>query len=637
MLVFIHANFKLDLTYLNVTFTELNQWFKDDFSTENSIPFDLYLDSELSKKSGFQAHFNANNKQTIFDGYLDNDGEIKAAVLKFLSIKGNFISAIINAGTDNFPSFDKKLSELLLERKPVSNIIDEAVSVLSKSYPETNYNFPMVHTDKYDPSSADFNGFLKTINNYSAGLFLTNSLEPVANLDLIKNIMQPLPYLMHVVNAGIIDAGFTLAGDILNDADFNQALLFRDGEYYQQTTKEEIPAVYKNNEFDGLAFQNNGFQYVFFQKEITITKKGDYLLFGSIHSIVYSARKNPASTHNRYRCSSLQIVIEKISGGVTTTLDSFTQWRQDSGQTNLNIEIKENSFDIPVSFEVGDIIRITKIEPKRDYLPSKTPDYPEAISLKLIPVRYRNSDGSPIISILNLNEIDLTRVVPDMTFRDLIMIIKNWKNYELIPSGNIIYMNRIASRLNRDSAIKISDFEIEEPEIEFHDDRQFELAFTDGKTHEIYKYDSVLVSSDSVVVNNYVLKDTVSPIKIDALPLPVISRNGITTALSFQDEPSKLRLVFMKPMPQGGAPVAYYNERVLIPAIHENDFKEWLKFRISSLAWNWDFIMSVEKFKAITIQTLVYAYGNYHIFSEIEKERLNSMFWRITAKTESLL
>jgi hypothetical protein len=68
-----------------------------------------------------------------------------------------------------------------------------------------------------------------------------------------------------------------------------------------------------------------------------------------------------------------------------------------------------------------------KIEPK-DF----TPDYPEGYSL-LIPIRFRNQDGSPIISTLNLNEIDLKKVVPDMTFRDLIMIIKNWKNYEFIP------------------------------------------------------------------------------------------------------------------------------------------------------------------------------------------------------------
>lgn len=637
MLVFIHANFKLDLTYLNVTFTEINQWFKDDFSTETSIPFDLYLDAELSKNSGFQSHYNANKNQTIFSGYLDKDGELKAAVLQFLSIKGNFINALINAGTDNFPSFDKRLSELQLESKPVVDIFADAVSLLSKAYPETNYNFPMVHTDKYDPTSTEWHGFEKTINKYVAGAFLPNTLDLETNIDSIRNIMQPLPYLMHIVNTGIVDAGFTLAGDILEDRDLNQAMPFRDGEYYLQTAKEETPLVYKNNEYDALAFQNNSFQYVRFEKEFTVNKKGDYLLFGTIYSLVYSARKDPAWSHDRYRCSSLEISIVKISGGVTTPLASFLQYRQGAGTQNLRVEIKENTFDVPVSFEVGDIIRIIKIEPKRDYTPSVTPDYPEAISLKLIPVRYRYADGSPIVSTLNLNEINLQKVVPDMTFRDLIMIIKNWKNYEFIPVGKVIYMNRIKLKLNRDAAVNLSEFDIEEPERLFHEDRQFELAFTDGKSNETYKYDSVLVSKDSVLVNNYLAKETVNTIKIDALPLPVIARNGVTTAFSFSDETSKLRVVFMKPMPEGGTPEAYWNENVLIPAVYEFDYKDWLNFRINSLGWNWDFVISVEKFREISIQSLVYAYANYHIFSEIEKERINSMFWRLTAKSESLL
>jgi hypothetical protein len=80
MLVFIHANFKLDLTYLSVTFTEINQWFKDDFN-RNIYPFDLYLDSELSKNSGFQAHYNANQNQTIL--VVISITMAKAAVLQF--------------------------------------------------------------------------------------------------------------------------------------------------------------------------------------------------------------------------------------------------------------------------------------------------------------------------------------------------------------------------------------------------------------------------------------------------------------------------------------------------------------------------------------------------------------------------
>jgi hypothetical protein len=44
------------------------------------------------------------------------------------------------------------------------------------------------------------------------------------------------------------------------------------------------------------------------------------------------------------------------------------------------------------------------------------------------------------------------------------------------------------------------------------------------------------------------------------------------------------------------------------------------KLRINSIEWNWDFVISVEKFREISIQTLIYAYSNYHIPSE-EKER----------------
>ena len=628
MLVFIHANFKLDLTYLNVTFTEINQWFKDDFSTENSIPFDLYLDSELSKNSGFQSHYNANKNQTLFSGYLDNDGELKAAVLQFLSMKGSFISAVIKSGTENFPNFDKKLSELNLEFKTVDNIVTDAVSVISKRYPETNYNYPMVHTDKYDPTNDEWHGFEKTINKFVAGQFLTNTLDLNTNIDSIRNIMQPLPYLMHVIKTGIADAGFTLAGDILEDKDLQQALPFRDGEYYLQQLKNEIPIVVKNKEWNSVFGTINNRSHVNFNKQLAIEKKGDYILFGTIPSIYFSQGGS--------RTSRLYISIETITSSGTSQVFSVDYLSYRRIRPDHPVELSFN-IDIPLSFNVGDSIVIKKTEVRRDETPSITPDYPEAVSLKLIPVRFRNPDGSPIISTLNINEINLQKVVPDMTFRDLIMIIKNWKNYEFIPVDNVIYMNRISLKLNRDAAVDLSEFEIEEPERLFHEDRQFELSFTDGKAHETYKYDSLLVSKDNTVVNNYILKDTVNPIKIDALPLPVITRNGVTTALSYEDQTSKLRLVFMRPMIEGGVPITYWNENVLIPAVYENDFKEWLKFRINSLAWNWDFIMSVEKFREITIQTLVYAYGNYHIFSEIEKERLNSMFWRITAKTESLL
>lgn len=635
MLVFIHANFRLDLTYLNVTFTEQNQWFKDDFSTEASFPFDLYLDSELSKSTGFQAHYNANQNQTIFPGYLDKDGVISDAVLKFQNIKGNNISAIINAGLDNFPSFDKKLSELNLENKAVADIVADANAVILKEYPETNYNYMMVHTDKYDPTSDDWNGFGKIMNNYAAGQFLSNSLVVDSNIDLIRNIMQPFPYLMHILKTGIADSGKTLAGDILTDYDLNRSLVFRDAEYFQQTKKEEIPAYYQNNEYDSLAFIDNGYQYVTFTKEITVPKKGDYTLLGDIESVLYTW--HPLVSSNRSRRSSIHIHIFKVHLGVATEIAGQDVWSQGNGTRQYSRSLVTDPFDLDVSFEAGDILRIVKTEPRRDSTPSETPDNPEAISLNLFPKRYRNTDGSPIISVLNLNEVNLTRVVPDMTFRELVMIVKNLKNYEFIPDGDFIYMNKIQGKLKRELAKNLEAHDVDEPERENHEDRDFELAFTDGKTNETHKYDSLLISSSSVILNNYVAKSTVNSIKIDALPLPVIGRNGVTTAYNFEDQPSKLRLIYKQQTLEGSAPVGFWNQNMTIPKLHESDYKDWIDFRINSIAWTWEFVVSVEKFREISIQTLIYAYKNYHIFSEIEKERLNSMFWRITAKTESLI
>jgi hypothetical protein len=45
----------------------------------------------------------------------------------------------------------------------------------------------------------------------------------------------------------------------LTDADLQQALPFRDGEYYIQTAKQELPLAYKNNQYDALEFENNSF------------------------------------------------------------------------------------------------------------------------------------------------------------------------------------------------------------------------------------------------------------------------------------------------------------------------------------------------------------------------------------------
>jgi len=629
MLVFIHENFKLDLTYLKVTFLEENQMFKDDFSLEISFPFEIPLDTEFTRKSGFSGHYNAHQEKASFDGKLDRDGVIDSAVLKIQEVKGRIASAVINSGLQAFPGFDKKLSDLPLEFKNVEDILEEAELVIGKAYPETNFNFRMVHTDKYDPTDEDWNGFEKIINNYKSGAFIENTIQEDSNIDLIKNIMQPFPYLMHVVQVAIQSSGYTLQGDILNDMDLRDALIFRDGNYYTRLSEDAIQIRYKNREWDSFLYSFNGYNHYSFFKQITIEKKGDYVLSGEVLSVVYR------DTSNGLR-SNLVLSIAKISGGVSSNLFLYQHNGIPGIPANYLQRMKTQSFEQLISFEEGDVLEILKIEPQRDSVPSETPDFPEAISLQLTPVRFRNPDGTPILSVLNLNEINLGRCVPDMTVRDLFTAIKNFKNYNFLVEGSVVSMNKNQNALKRQAAIDLVDFEIVEPIRSFHDDREFELAFSDGNS-EKYKYDSMLVKAGSTIINDYITRDSTSEIKINLLPLPVVARKGVTTALSFEDDNSKLRLLFSKPMPEGGLPVAYLNENVLIPKLYENDYSDWLRYRINSIGWNWDFLIPVEKLRAIKIQSLFFAYKNYHLFSEIEKERLNLSWWRVTAKSESLL
>ncbi|MBU7569320.1 MAG: hypothetical protein KAF41_01590 [Flavobacterium sp.] len=625
MLYFIlETNEKIELTHRKITFTERNLWFESEFSSEFSFPFELQK-ADFLKISDF-AHYNASGAKKVFKGKLYRDGELTDATLKIQNQKGDVISGIIFSGMEALPNFDKQLKDLPLGRFDVVNLKAHALDTITKDYPDVTHNFVMVHTDKYDPKSEEFNGFLKIYNNYSGGQFLNNLLQEDSNKDIIQNIMQPFPYLMHILNVAMNEAGYELAGDIININDLKKALVFRDGSYFNSLSKEAIPFRIRNEEWVSSAGFVNGYEHVHFQKSYVVEKKGDYIIFGQIFSLL---RRGTLTF-----TSDLQISI-----GVTRSSGSAVLFNFNVNHANTTFffnQIKVHDIDIPISLEVGDIIHFLKVEPRRDVDPSPTPDYPETCSLEIIPIRYRNPDGSPIISVLDLNEIDLTRVVPDMTVGDLVTIVRVAKNLDLNINGNIVTMNYIQPQLSRNSAKDLSDFDIEEPERIFHDDRTYELYFVDGKKDSNYQYDSIFVSADSVLTNVYRKEKTTTEIKFDFLPYPVINRNSVTTAFAFDDESSKLRLIFFNSVLPGDPPVCFDNTNMLVPSLYYNGYSSWIDFLIKSIGYQWDFVISVEKFKEIQIQSLIYAYSNYHIFSEIEKERINQLYWRGTAKSESL-
>lgn len=630
MLQFIHSNFKIDLTHLEVIFTEVNQLFSDEFSNEFSFPFDFPINEDFAKNMGFNIHVNGVNDSISFSGTLDRDGILIDATLSIDKVVGLFASATISAGKSNFPNFSKKLPELPLENFTVSNIADHALTIIEKDYPEVNYDFRMVHTDKYDPESQDFFSFGKIINHYASGAFFQNYIDS-GNIDQILNIIQPFPYLMYVLKKAIEDAGYTLEGDILTDSDLNRALLFKDAEYYAKTSGDSIDLSILTTDFSSIEYTLNGKEHVYYTKSVTIDKKGLYKISGGTVCLSYWKPFVPGTAI----ITDLMLKVTKISGSTSTVLYNLSA-THNYNAPSFDTIIKTKNIDVNVNLEVGDIIKVEKIEPRRSNVSDNpTPYYPEAVTLDIFPLRYYYPDGSPILITTNFDKIDLKLCVPNVTVSELIKFIKDSKGYKFIPDGNVVYMNKIKPTIDRQTAVDLKMSEIENPERVYDKKKSFEMTFQDMNANEKYKYDTAYFDKSGLKINVYEKQNDTVPITINGLPLPVIERQGIRTAYALDDAPDKIRLIFRNPLGDG-LPVTFWNENFTTPKLLENDLMEWLQFRIDSVKYQWESIVSVEKMREININSLIYAYSNYHLMTELEKERIDLLWWRVVFKTECL-
>lgn len=625
MLRFTSNRLDLDLSHLNITFTETNVLFQDELSSEYSFPFDI--PAKLLAKINDYTSYNTAVLTKQEKGYLYRDGVIDSAVLKLHEIKGNMVSCVLYAGTDVLSKLDVDLKDLGLMDFTVDDIAEHALGVIPLQYPEVNYNFPMVFTDKYNDNS-DFAGFKGIYNNYENGQFLENEINEDTG-DVINNIMQPMPYLLYVLTAGFASVGMELKGDVLTDPDLLKALLFRDGEYYINLQRTDIPINISVDDFQSKVLMNT-YQHSLYSKTINVERKGDYVLNGSFTNVF--VRDRPFG----YRYTSLTVKITKVYNGVSEVLyDQNQPYTTNYLNRPVDVITQSVSIDVDLQLEEGTTIIIEKTEVSRDGHNSVTPDYPDTVGLTLYPVRYRHVDGTPVISVENIDAVQLGKVVPDMTLKDLVNIVRTWKNLNYILSGNIVTMDYVQPALDRTQALNLSDYEIEEPTLDYSEEKSYELTFADGAANDGYIYDKLFIDADGVKTNTYKTKSETTPITIDALPLPIITRNGVKTAYALDDDTSKVRLVFYRALLEGGKPVCNENTGMLLPAVYQNNYKRWLDFRISSVKFTWQFLAASEKVRELTTKKPVYAYGNYHIITEMEKTQ-DRQYYDIVLKSESL-
>jgi hypothetical protein len=629
----IHSSFELDLSPFKISDTEENNWFSDNFFLKYSFPFEIDLEDDLDVAFGFISQYNSDNVQTYFDLQYVHGDKIELAVLEVESIQDK-LSCVLRYGFEQLPSFDKKLSELSLQKVTLPtgvNIQQHAETIITQTWPSVNYNFPQIHVDKYDTTEEGWEDFGEIINNRVSGVFLLNTLDEVNQVESIKNVMQPLPYWFHILERGMIDSGYTLSGAILDDSRLRSACLYGSVDYFKETTKEDIPMTYGIEEWDSLAHTDNGYQYVNFEKHISIQKKGDYIIEGEFQNIQY--RCNPLLTDERNRSSISATILRKRNGVITQLWGTSDQTESDSDR-KLSVRMYNYSVDFQTSLESGDELIIKKTEPRRNYDPSPTPDNPEAISLNLIPVRYKNTDGSPILTVSNFNDIDLTKAVPDITFGDFVKVIKNWFNYDLTVVDKLAIMNPIEEEINYDNAEDLQFTEVKKPWRKFTQGSSFLLKFQDIENKD-HVYLPVFQNKEGILNSGFVIDEKTITIEINALPLPLLNRNGSQSAYAFEDNDSKVYLVKYD---------GIYNRNNLaqpstdceLPAVHLQSWKKWFEFRILSQGFSWGFKAWEEQLSKIKAKTKIFAYNRFHIIKTINKTEDKPGLFIVEIETNTL-
>lgn len=608
----IHSKFELDLSLFKISDTEENNWFSDSFFTKYSFPFEIDLEDDLDIALGFISQYNSENVETYFDLlYIHND-KIEKAVLEIESLEER-LSCTLRFGFEQLPSFDKKLSELSLDKfdlPPGTTIYEHAETIITQTFPAVNYNFPQIHVDKYDPTDELWTGFEGIINNRVSGAFRVN--EVIGDETFNRNVMQPLPYLIHILQRGMIDGGYTLAGKIMNDTRLQKACLFGDVDYYTAATSQEDIFVLQVSE-DAVEVNYNNTKRLKASKyyyNVALGTPGKYNITGKIKVQKFSGFSTYFTI--KYR-NTVLFNYYSVSHPILKNLFEFKD-------VDVNI-ILETIVDL----NVNDIT----IEGYQLFTTEQT-----IIDLSISAIRLNDALGAAIPTIINQNKIDLTRAVPEMTFVDLVKVIKNWFNYDLTINGNLAIMNPIEFEMNYSNAVDLSSKENKKPYRKFSQGTSFLLKFQDIDNKD-FTYLPVFHYNQGYVNSNYVTDDKTTTIEINGLPLPLLSRTTAQSAYAFENNDSKVYLVKYDGLYNGNN-LAQPADEYEIPAVHLEYWQKWFDFRIFAQGFRSTFKAWQEEIRDLKAKTKIFMYKRYHIIKTINKTEDKPEQFTVEITTEAL-
>ncbi|MCK0199142.1 hypothetical protein [Ornithobacterium rhinotracheale] len=591
--------FELDLSELDISIDEESPRFKDNLSTKFTFPFEFNIDAHLTGKMSDYSSIQALQINKKYEGKLTLDGRIKDAELVILSSAGKVIRAQIDLGFDDFPNANKKLRDLPLGVvTSTSAMHEEANAVIGKTYPEVNYNFPMVHTDSYK-GDAIFADFLGAYNHRKDGDFVNNEARVEENFYSNKNIVVPMPYLLHVLKTGIEDAGCTLHGDIMKLEQLQKMIVVPSKKiqiFDRPDTVEWIIGVESKVE--------KSINIALYESTQPLNFYGKFRLKGRvIPPMIIFHKVHDNSAYPRIYLNDVLVWDMYSSQSYELDITIMTS----VGQKN-ELRFKGVSEDLNGSVNIGEI--------------------------EITPLELWDEDGKPKKSLANLEKYDLAEGLPDIDFITLITAVKNLYNLDWdIRNGTEVWMNFIDSAFEDTHLVDISEFEVKDPERIYNADSSYLLQYKEVESEE-YQYKKVFIDIDGMKTENFKEVDGTQKTEINALPLPMLTQNNLRTAYQFVNNESLVQIVLYDGLKDGKNTTNDASELINLDQHILKYHKRWIDFLIRTTDLKWTFFANKNHWRNINSLNTLYAYKRKHWIKEISKRSVNHRTYEITLHTK---
>lgn len=609
---FITEKNEILLSRVRTNFTEENSRFKDSVWTKYTLPTQVFYDRDFLRNSGQFSSINNAALPFKEEGYHVFEGKIQKGIITYSDIGKKKCTVQIDSGFEELPNFEKKLNELPVEYRLVNNIYDHANEIVSKKYPETNYNFPRLYTDSYDLDTEGWRNFESFINDRrlnsatNSKTFTQNEvIENTNGWDVVnRNIIQPLPYLIHVLKVGFLDAGFVLQGDILDDPRFKQRLIYSAEQYYNTGDQKYFKTyVYAAEFFDNDVVAGQIFGH--WTKKFKIDAPGKYRIIGNCFT-------------NQDGNSSLVI---KRNGVILNVYGSSTNSSFLNFDKVIEVGIDEAE-DLPeISLEFFGRVFFDRFNVEGVNI--------GVADIKINPMRENTTSGDPIPFVFNFNRVDLKRALPDMTFGELTNRVKNWGNFDLVFQNNTAIMNRIIIDKTKEPE-DFKEFEVEDPPRNRNEKQYFNLKFPDIKDLEI---PDIFFNENGYELNKTDLPKETTEISIEAFCLPLETFRGVKTAKVY-DESNTLMLVFYEGLDENGDNHAK-NPAGLHGIELAESVKDWFLNRLRNWVFKWTFKILKSKMRKFNIKSEILAYNKKHWIKSWVKNSVSNEYYSVDIETET--